>query len=83
MTLDYYREESKDFKKVLDSEDDSDHSADDLAGYFVPELLAFLSKQGNIDDQLDICNNNNIFPTYLTDHLSEEDLKEMKERHNN
>jgi hypothetical protein len=81
MTNDFCREDPKGIGKVLDNKDNNNFSKEELAGYFDPELLEFLSSQGPIDDWLEIANKNKIFPTYLTDHLNEEDKKDLNKRY--
>lgn len=78
MTNDYCREEEIDFEKILTS---PESSKEELAGYFDPELLEYLQNNGEIEKWEEIANKNGIFPTYLVDHLTEEEKAEMKARH--
>ena len=43
--------------------------------------MEFLQNKGDINDWVNIANQNNIFPTYLDEHLNEEQKKLMMERH--
>lgn len=82
MTNDYYREESVDYKSILETTDDSKLSKLDLAGLFDPDLLEELTNSGvDIIDWDKYCNEKGIFANYLTDHLTEEEAQKMKKRH--
>lgn len=80
MTNDYNRVEDKDFAKILTSEK-KDLPKSDLAGYFDADLLELLSSKGDLDEWNNICNEEGIFPTYITEHMSKEDVELMNERH--
>lgn len=69
MTNDFYREEDIDFAKILSKPND-ELTQVEAAGYFDPNLLEFLKSKGDISDWEEICNENNIFPFYLTEHLN-------------
>ena len=81
MTNDWNRQEEKDFNKVLDDPLNTNISNEDLNGLFDGELLEILQRKGDVDQWNDICNREKIFPTYATQHLKEEKVKEMLERH--
>ena len=83
MTNDWNRQEEKDFNKVLDDPLNTNVSKEELNGFFDGELLETLQRKGDVDQWTDICNAEKIFPTYATEHLTEEEVKEMLERHHN
>ena len=80
ITNDFRREDVCNFEKVLQTPKEELNESE-LAGYFDPDLLKFLQSKGDIDDWDQICNKNEIFPTYLTEHMTEQQKENMKERH--
>lgn len=81
MTNDYYREESIDYKSILETTDNSKLTKKDLAGLFDEDLLEELTNSGvDIVDWCKYCNDKGIFAQYLTDHLNEEEAKSLKKR---
>ena len=83
MTNDYNRVDDFGFEKILSTQDTQSISKEQLAGYFDVELLEFLSSKGDIEDWVDIANKNSIFPSFLTDHLSNEEIEIMNASHKN
>ena len=83
MTNDYNRVDDFGFEKILSTQDTQSLSKEQIAGYFDVELLEFLSSKGDIEDWVDIANKNSIFPSFLTDHLSNEELEIMNASHKN
>ena len=73
MTNEYHREEEVDFKGLLKKTDD-EVTFEESCGYFDPELLQFLSSHGDIDEWETIANKHGIFPQYLTDHMTDEQV---------
>jgi len=54
---------------------------EERAGYFDSELLEFLESKGRIEDWETIANEHNIFPTYLTEHMTDEETSAMNKKH--